>query len=163
MFEQKEKLFYEERDSEANEYVRNVKPKTTVYAGGFKLVVEDIFNITGRGNVLTGTVENASVSLGDNVDVFCENGKLIEGSVAVIGIEYLRELVKKAYPGDHVSILLRLGSPELVHKDCYLLKASGELAPRQQYMAKGVCAHCGGSFKGIFSKKCSVCGKPKDY
>lgn len=28
---------------------------------------------------------------------------------------------------------------------------------------KGVCQHCGGSFKGAFGKKCSICGKPKDY
>lgn len=25
------------------------------------------------------------------------------------------------------------------------------------------CRHCGGSFKGIFSKVCSKCGNPKDY
>lgn len=28
---------------------------------------------------------------------------------------------------------------------------------------EGVCQHCGGDFKGIFNKVCSVCGKPKDY
>jgi hypothetical protein len=26
-----------------------------------------------------------------------------------------------------------------------------------------LCQHCGGSFTGLFSKKCSVCGKAKDY
>ena len=25
------------------------------------------------------------------------------------------------------------------------------------------CSHCGGTFKGIFKKVCSVCGKEKDY
>lgn len=29
--------------------------------------------------------------------------------------------------------------------------------------SKDLCRHCGGEFKGLFSKKCSVCGKPKDY
>jgi hypothetical protein len=28
---------------------------------------------------------------------------------------------------------------------------------------QGLCRHCGGKFKGFFSKKCSCCGKPKDY
>ena len=28
---------------------------------------------------------------------------------------------------------------------------------------QGVCAHCGGSFKGFFEQKCSKCGKRKDY
>lgn len=28
---------------------------------------------------------------------------------------------------------------------------------------KHLCTHCGGSFKGLFPKVCSKCGKPKDY
>ncbi len=28
---------------------------------------------------------------------------------------------------------------------------------------QGLCQYCGGSFTGIFSKKCSSCGRPKDY
>ena len=31
------------------------------------------------------------------------------------------------------------------------------------YRSQGVCQHCGGTFKGLFGKKCSNCGKPKDY
>lgn len=27
----------------------------------------------------------------------------------------------------------------------------------------GTCQYCGGKFKGLFSKKCSICGKSKDY
>lgn len=29
--------------------------------------------------------------------------------------------------------------------------------------AAGLCQHCGGELKGLFSKKCVACGKPKDY
>ena len=28
---------------------------------------------------------------------------------------------------------------------------------------KGVCQHCGGAFKGVIGRKCSVCGVAKDY
>lgn len=28
---------------------------------------------------------------------------------------------------------------------------------------KGLCQHCGGTFKGIIGRKCSLCGIPKDY
>lgn len=28
---------------------------------------------------------------------------------------------------------------------------------------EGLCQHCGGTLKGLFSKKCVSCGKPKDY
>ena len=31
------------------------------------------------------------------------------------------------------------------------------------YRQKGLCQHCGGTFKGLFTKKCSACGKEKDY
>ena len=31
------------------------------------------------------------------------------------------------------------------------------------YRSQKCCQHCGGKFKGLFSKCCSVCGKPKDY
>ena len=32
-----------------------------------------------------------------------------------------------------------------------------------EWRSQGLCQHCGGQMKGFFSKKCSVCGKPKDY
>ena len=31
------------------------------------------------------------------------------------------------------------------------------------WIAAGRCQHCGGAFKGLFEKKCTNCGKPKDY
>jgi hypothetical protein len=33
----------------------------------------------------------------------------------------------------------------------------------KQFCQSGVCRYCGGQFKGIFKKKCSKCGKEKDY
>ncbi|MBE6755573.1 MAG: tetratricopeptide repeat protein [Ruminococcaceae bacterium] len=34
---------------------------------------------------------------------------------------------------------------------------------RSNRRAQGLCQHCGGIFKGLFTKKCSSCGKEKDY
>jgi hypothetical protein len=31
-----------------------------------------------------------------------------------------------------------------------------------QRKAKGICPNCGGSYKGLFSKKCGICGTPKE-
>ena len=31
------------------------------------------------------------------------------------------------------------------------------------YRKQGLCQYCGGKFTGVFTKKCSQCGKPKDY
>lgn len=33
----------------------------------------------------------------------------------------------------------------------------------QNWRAQGKCQYCGGEFKGLFSKKCSSCGRAKDY
>ena len=32
-----------------------------------------------------------------------------------------------------------------------------------RWQAQGLSRCCGAEFKGLFSKKCTVCGKPKDY
>lgn len=34
---------------------------------------------------------------------------------------------------------------------------------RNQWRNAGRCQHCGGEFKGLFAKKCTACGKMKDY
>ncbi len=34
---------------------------------------------------------------------------------------------------------------------------------KEKYISENRCQHCGGTFKGIFNKVCSNCGKPKDY
>ena len=34
---------------------------------------------------------------------------------------------------------------------------------QRDYKDHGLCRYCGGSFKGVFTKKCSLCGKTKDY
>ena len=42
-------------------------------------------------------------------------------------------------------------------------KRIAEEKQRSAYRSQDVCQHCGGKFKGFFSKKCSNCGKEKDY
>lgn len=33
----------------------------------------------------------------------------------------------------------------------------------QKFIQQGVCQYCGGKFKGVFTKVCTKCGRPKDY
>jgi len=33
----------------------------------------------------------------------------------------------------------------------------------KNWQAQGLCRYCGGKFSGLFSKKCTVCGKEKNY
>ena len=34
---------------------------------------------------------------------------------------------------------------------------------KSQWRVQGLCEHCGGTFGGLFAKKCSKCGKTKEY
>ena len=43
------------------------------------------------------------------------------------------------------------------------LRRRKEQRDKQQRRTEGLCQHCGGTFKGLFSKKCSSCGMRKDY
>lgn len=38
-----------------------------------------------------------------------------------------------------------------------------DTAVKNYRMNKLLCAHCGGSFRGLFKQTCAQCGKPKDY
>jgi hypothetical protein len=42
-------------------------------------------------------------------------------------------------------------------------KARQKAEQQAKWRAAGLCQHCGGDLKGLFSKKCVSCGKPKDY
>lgn len=44
-----------------------------------------------------------------------------------------------------------------------LLKMPQKIQCNDIWKANYLCQHCGGDFKGVFSKICSKCGRPKDY
>ena len=71
----------------------------------FRIVVQDVFTITGRGTVIVGQVESGSVRTGDTVTLQRLNGET--QNVTVTGIEQFRKIVDIANTGDNVGILLR--------------------------------------------------------
>ena len=70
----------------------------------FLLPIEDIFTITGRGNVVTGRVERGTVHLNDKVACIGFNK---DAEYIVTGIEMFRKMLDEAQAGDNVGILLR--------------------------------------------------------
>ena len=42
-------------------------------------------------------------------------------------------------------------------------KEEAEQKLRKERRNEGKCQHCGGELKGLFTKKCTSCGRPKDY
>lgn len=69
--------------------------------GEFNFTVEDVFTITGRGTVVTGSVNSGTIKLNDEV--------LINGvtPTVVTGIEMFRKTLDVAQAGDKCGILLR--------------------------------------------------------
>ena len=72
--------------------------------GRFRFIAEEVFAIPGRGLVVTGKVEEGSVSVGTEVGFLATDGKWI--SALVIAIEISRRLVEEAKAGQRASILL---------------------------------------------------------
>lgn len=71
----------------------------------FRIVVEDVFSITGKGSVITGRIQSGCVAIGDIVTLRRRDGSVRE--VAVCGIEMFRKMLNRAVKGDNVGLLLR--------------------------------------------------------
>jgi translation elongation factor EF-Tu-like GTPase len=74
-------------------------------AGPFRMPVEDVFSIQGRGTVVTGKIEAGSVTKGDTIRLTRTDGS--EREVRVDGVEMFRKVVDTASAGDTVGLLLR--------------------------------------------------------
>lgn len=74
--------------------------QSTAHAGGpFRMVVADVFTITGRGTIVTGTVESGHVRVGDEVIVGTLPG-------VVRGVEMFQKRVDTATAGENVGLLI---------------------------------------------------------
>lgn len=71
---------------------------------GFRMPIEDVFTITGKGTVVTGRIEQGTVVVGDSLWLTGKNGNMY---VTVTGIERFRKILNSASAGDNVGILLK--------------------------------------------------------
>ena len=71
---------------------------------GFRMTVQDVFFIKGRGTVVTGTVESGTIIEGAAVEIHGSSGVT---QTVVQGIEMFRRIKSQANAGDNVGILLR--------------------------------------------------------
>jgi elongation factor Tu len=69
----------------------------------FRMTVEDVFSIRGRGTVATGKVESGSLSKGD--EIFISRGGAYK-KVVVSGLEMFRKTLDQVNAGDNVGVLL---------------------------------------------------------
>lgn len=73
-------------------------------AVGFRMVIEDVFHITGRGTVVTGRVGTGRLATGQSVTL-TRNGQVL-GSTTVVSVEQFSKTVDVAAAGDNVGLTL---------------------------------------------------------
>jgi len=89
----------------------------------FRMTVQDVFFIKGRGTVVTGQIESGTLTVGDEIRVQGKNGSK---TTVVAGVEMFRKILQQAQAGDNVGVLLRDVSKQEVQSGDVLTGSESE-------------------------------------
>jgi elongation factor Tu len=98
----------------------------------FLMCIEDVFNIEGRGTVVTGRVERGVLNRMEDVEIV---GLRETRKTVATDIEMFRKLLDKATAGDNVGVLLRGIKKEEVERGMVLAKP-GSITPHTHFKAE---------------------------
>ena len=98
----------------------------------FLMCIEDVFNIEGRGTVVTGRVERGVLERMSDVEIV---GLKDTRKTVATDIEMFRKLLDKATAGDNVGVLLRGIKKEEVERGMVLAKP-GSITPHTHFKAE---------------------------
>jgi elongation factor Tu len=98
----------------------------------FLMCIEDVFNIEGRGTVVTGRVERGVIKKMDEVEIV---GLRDTRKTTATDIEMFRKLLDFANAGDNVGVLLRGTKKEEVERGMVLAKP-GSIKPHTKFKAE---------------------------
>src|SRR5437762_8055735 len=98
----------------------------------FLMCIEDVFNIEGRGTVVTGRVERGELNRMTEVEIV---GLKDTRKTVATDIEMFRKLLDKASAGDNVGVLLRGTKKEEVERGMVLAKP-GTITPHTGFKAE---------------------------
>jgi elongation factor Tu len=98
----------------------------------FLMCIEDVFNIEGRGTVVTGRVERGLLERMSEVEIV---GLRDTRKTVATDIEMFRKLLDKAQAGDNVGVLLRGTKKEEVERGMVLAKP-GTITPHMHFKAE---------------------------
>jgi elongation factor Tu len=98
----------------------------------FLMCIEDVFNIEGRGTVVTGRVERGELAKMTEVEIV---GLKDTRKTVATDIEMFRKLLDKASAGDNVGVLLRGTKKEEVERGMVLAKP-GTIKPYTKFKAE---------------------------
>jgi elongation factor Tu len=96
------------------------------------MCVEDVFNIEGRGTVVTGRVERGVLKKMEEVEIV---GLKDTRKTVATDIEMFRKLLDSASAGDNVGVLLRGTKKEEVERGMVLAKP-GSIKPHTKFKAE---------------------------
>ena len=98
----------------------------------FLMCIEDVFNIEGRGTVVTGRVERGVLERMSDVEIV---GLKDTRKTVATDIEMFRKLLDKANAGDNVGVLLRGTKKDEVERGMVLAKP-GSITPHVHFKAE---------------------------
>ncbi len=98
----------------------------------FLMCIEDVFNIEGRGTVVTGRVERGVLNRMSDVEIV---GLADTRKTVATDIEMFRKLLDKAEAGDNVGVLLRGVKKDEVERGQVLAKP-GSITPHTHFKAE---------------------------
>lgn len=98
----------------------------------YLMSIEDVFQIQGRGTVVTGRIDRGKVKVGDEVEIV---GLKETKKDVVTGVEMFRKSLDEGQAGDNVGILLRGVKKEDVERGQVLAKP-GSITPHTEFEAE---------------------------
>ncbi|HXF11469.1 MAG TPA: elongation factor Tu [Desulfuromonadaceae bacterium] len=98
----------------------------------FLMCIEDVFNIEGRGTVVTGRVERGILKKNEEVEIV---GLKDTRKTVATDIEMFRKLLDSANAGDNVGVLLRGTKKDEVERGMVLAKP-GSITPHTHFKAE---------------------------
>lgn len=81
--------------------------------------ISDVFSVSGRGTVVTGTVLDGTFTVGDNVKIQTDSA---EYETVIIGIELFRKQTGSVGKGQNAGLLLRGIERKQLHKGDKIIK-----------------------------------------
>lgn len=85
----------------------------------FQMYVDEVFFISGRGTVVTGTIKAGTLRVNDRILIMGKSGRL---ATQVGGLEAFHKIMEQAEAGEYVGVLLRDVKSTDVEKGDLLLK-----------------------------------------
>jgi elongation factor Tu len=95
----------------------------------FRMAVEDVFSIKGRGTVATGRIDQGIVKINDEVEIV---GIRPTKKTVVTGVEMFKKQLNQGQAGDNVGVLLRGIEREDIERGQVLCKP-GSITPHTEF------------------------------